>query len=220
MIKIARLILELDQKSKYQDAQKLRGFFADTFSNVDLFHNHNNQGLPIYRYPLIQYRFFNNRPTVIAFNEGIEIVKQFYDKFETIKIGNKEYPIMEKQIIFEEKELKLVDDYIQYKFITPWFALNQENYRIYQNLNTQKDKDKFLEKILISNIISLSKGLGYFVDKNIELQLFLHKVDTEIKIKNMQIIAFKGLFKSNMLIPDYVGLGKSVSKSFGVIQKV
>ena len=220
MIKIAKLILELDQKSKYQDAQKLRGFFADTFSHIDLFHNHTDQGLPIYRYPLIQYRFLNNRPLIIAFNEGIEIIKQFYNKFETLKIGSYEYPIMEKQLIFEEKELEIVDDCIQYKFLTPWFALNQENYKLYQTLKTQKDKDKHLEKILISNIISTCKGLGYFADKHIELQLFLQKFDAEIRIKDIQVIAFKGLFKTNILLPDYIGLGKSVSKGYGVILKI
>ncbi|MFH0702383.1 MAG: CRISPR-associated endonuclease Cas6 [bacterium] len=219
MIKIAKLILELDKKSKYQDAQKLRGFFANTFSNIDLFHNHTEKGDFIYRYPRIQYRFFNNRPMVIGFNEGVEIIKRHYDKFETIKIGSYEYPIMEKQLILEERELKTIDDYMQYKFITPWYALNQENYREYQILKTLKERDKLLEKILITNILRMCKELDYHVDKNIELQTFLNPVSFETVIKDVKIIAFTGFFKVNMQIPDCIGLGKSISKGFGTIIK-
>lgn len=217
MIKIAKLILELDKKSKYQEAQKLRGFFANTFSDVDLFHNHNQDGSFIYRYPRIQYRFLNNRPVILGFNEGVEIIKQYYDKFDSIKIGNLIYPIMEKQLIFEEKELKIIDDYIQYKFLTPWYALNQENYKTYQSLATFREKDKMLERILTTNLLRMCKELDYKVEKQIELQIFLTPVNSAIK--DLQIITFTGNFKTNLLIPDYIGLGKGVAKGFGSVVK-
>lgn len=218
IVKTAKLILELDQKSKYQDAQKLRGFFANTFSNIDLFHNHHETGETIYRYSRIQYRFINNRPTILAFNEGVEIIKQYYDKFNTIKIGSYEYPIMEKQIIFEEQELKTVDDYVYYKFFTPWFALNQENYEKYKYLTTLKEKDKLLESILTTNMLRMCKELGYQVDKTLELQIFFKQNSSSIK--DIKMITFTGDFKTNILMPDYIGLGKAISRGFGTIVKV
>ncbi|HSA05822.1 MAG TPA: CRISPR-associated endonuclease Cas6 [Candidatus Gastranaerophilales bacterium] len=215
MVKIAKLILELDKKAKYQEAQKLRGFFANTFSSVDLFHNHNEDGSQIYRYPRIQYRFSNNRPLVIGFNEGAESIIKHYDSFNSIKIGYTEYPIMEKRLILEDKEIKLVDDYIQYRFATPWYALNQENYAQYKALTSNREKDKMLEKILTTNILRMCKELGYTVEKQIEVQLFLKPVISEIK--DLKVTTFTGQFKTNIIIPEQVGLGKGVAKGFGVV---
>ena len=217
MIQTAKLILELDKKSKYQDAQKLRGFFANTFSNINLFHNHEECGKSIYRYSKIQYRFFNNRPTVLAFGDAVDLIKTHYDSFNSIMIGSYEYPIMEKQLIFEEQSLSISDDIYYYKFFTPWYPLNQENYKTYQTLNTLKEKEHLLERILITNILNMSKALGYFVEKNIEVQLFVKPVKSSVK--DINIITFKGNFKSNMILPNYIGLGKSVSRGFGTIVK-
>jgi hypothetical protein len=215
MIQTAKLILELDQKSKYQDAQKLRGFFANTFSKVDLFHNHKETGESIYRYSKIQYRFFNNRPTVLAFGDGVELIKNFYDHFNSIKIGSYEYPIMEKHLIFEEKELAVIDDIQYYRFYTPWFALNQDNYKVYKELTTLKDREALLERILKSNILNMCKALDYYVEKKIEVQLFVKPVKSTLK--DIKIITFVGDFKTNMILPNYIGLGKSVSRGFGTI---
>ena len=34
------------------------------------------------------------------------------------------------------------------------------------------------------------------------------------------MIAFSGRFTANVLLPDFIGLGKSVSRGFGAIQKI
>ncbi|MDD3175568.1 MAG: CRISPR-associated endonuclease Cas6 [Candidatus Nanoarchaeia archaeon] len=36
----------------------------------------------------------------------------------------------------------------------------------------------------------------------------------------MEILAFKGDFKINFILPDYIGLGKSVSRGYGNVRKV
>jgi hypothetical protein len=217
MIKTAQLIMELDQKSKYQDAQKLRGFFANTFTKIDLFHNHKVSGESIYRYPKIQYRFLNNRPTVFAFDDGVELIKTYYDNFDSIFIGSYKYPIMEKQLNFSEQELQVVDDLFYYQFISPWYALNQDNYESYKNLNTNKEREKLLEKVLIGNILSMCKGMNYHVNEQIEVQTFLRPLKSVVK--DIKVVSFTGNIKINMLLPEYIGLGKAVSRGFGTIIK-
>ena len=44
--------------------------------------------------------------------------------------------------------------------------------------------------------------------------------EKEVIIKGIKHIGFVGEFKVNFDIPDYLGLGKSVSKGFGTIKKV
>jgi hypothetical protein len=217
MIKTAKLVLELDQRSRYQDAQKLRGFFANTFSKIDLFHNHQVTGESIYRYPKVQYRFINNRPTVFAFDDGVELIKKYYDNFDSIVIGSYKYHIMEKELVFAERDLKVLENPVHYEFISPWYALNQDNYDQYKKLATSKARDQLLEKILIGNILSMCKGMNYHVNDKIEVQLYLKPVTSVVK--DIKVISFMGIVKINMLLPEYIGLGKSVSRGFGTIIK-
>jgi len=219
MIKTAYLTLELEEKAKTQKAQHLRGFFANTFSNIDLFHNHNEDGKSIYRYPLMQYRFLNNRPHITGIAEGSDKLIEKYDSFEDIKIGSNVYKIMEKQLSLKENKISQIDNYITYRFITPWFALNQDNHKKYLNIENSIEKENFLEDILTANLISLSKGLNYTVKDQIKIKTFLNQIQKPLRIKDQSIITFNGIFRVNMDLPEYFGIGKSVSKGFGTIIK-
>ena len=54
----------------------------------------------------------------------------------------------------------------KYKFITPWLALNQNNYKYYHNGSTC-EKRKLLENVMAANILSLCKSIGLFVSVDI-----------------------------------------------------
>jgi hypothetical protein len=75
-----------------------------------------------------------------------------------------------------------------------------------------------LEKILIGNILSFFKYSNYNVEKNIKVNIHFHEKETFFK--SIIILAFSGSFITNALIPDLVGLGKSVSRGFGTIKKI
>ena len=76
-----------------------------------------------------------------------------------------------------------------------------------------------LERILVGNIISMSKGLGYTVPRKIEANIFDLR-ETHTKLKGTPILGFKGTFSVNFEIPDYWGIGKSVSRGFGTVKRV
>ena len=40
------------------------------------------------------------------------------------------------------------------------------------------------------------------------------------RLKDVNVMAFVGRFQANFLIPDYLWLGKSVSRGFGVVMHV
>lgn len=40
------------------------------------------------------------------------------------------------------------------------------------------------------------------------------------RFKNNKIIAFERMFEINAILPNYIGLGKQVSRGFGTIQEV
>ena len=83
-------------------------------------------------------------------------------------------------------------------------------------LDSRERRDK-LRKIMIGNIISMSKGLKYTVDKEIKLDTKLRRVHSSFK--GREIIAFGGEFIVNFNVPDLLGIGKSVSRGFGTVKK-
>jgi len=75
----------------------LRGFFATKFNEYTLLHQHNIDKL-VYKYPLVQYKIIDGIPMVVGINEGANVLKEIYDKFDEITLGKTKYEILEKSI--------------------------------------------------------------------------------------------------------------------------
>ena len=180
-----------------------------------MLHNHDGNKF-IYRYPLVQYKVIDNIPTIIGINEAANIVAKIGLFEDELIIRDVSYDINKKEINKENIEFGCTDDYIEYEFVTPWIAINQNNRAEYQYGNEIK-KEEILKKILIGNIISMSKGLGYTVGK--KLICWINIEEKRVKLKGITHVGFVGKFKVNFKIPDYLGLGKSVSRGFGTIKK-
>jgi len=214
LLKTLTLKLESDKEISGK-SHLLRGFFATKFNEYVLLHQHHLDKF-IYSYPLVQYKILNNIPTVIGISEGVEVLKEVYDKYDSIKLGENEYRIYQREIIVREQEFGVSDKFHKYEFLTPWFALNQKNFPEYLELNRKDGKEK-LRKIMIGNIITMSKGFSYVVDKEIKLDAEL--TEFRSSFKGQRITAFNGEFIVNFNIPDLLGIGKSVSSGFGTIKK-
>lgn len=200
---------------KNRDAEKIRGYIGNRYIDNNLLHNHDDNKF-IYRYPLVQYKVIDNIPTIIGINEAANIVAKIGLFEDELIIRDVSYDINKKEINKENFEFGCTDDYIEYEFVTPWIAINQKNRAEYQYGNEIK-KEEILKKILIGNIISMSKGLGYTVSK--QLICWINVEEKRVKLKGITHVGFVGKFKVNFKIPDYLGLGKSVSRGFGTIKK-
>ncbi len=108
----------------------------------------------------------------------------------------------------------LFKEHFEYRFETLWMALNENNYRNYVKSN-QSEKEKLLKKVLTGNILSFYKGINYWTKQEILLKTRLEEHKTQFKDKTM--LAFRGSFVCNAILPDYIGLGKAVSRGFGTI---
>ena len=167
-LKILRLTLQ-SATPMHGNASKLRGFFATSFNEHALLHQHTADKL-IYKYPLIQYKMLQGKPLVLGINEGAEVLKEIYDKFDEIKIGESKYTIMERGVTLKSEEFGCSQEILSYRFATPWLALSQENYPKYLEASWEERKD-LLRRILMGNILSASKGLGYVATEQIRLEL-------------------------------------------------
>jgi len=209
-----------DIQLQTRDAHKLRGYFGNLFKeHSPLLHNHYNSGQLRYRYPLIQYKVIDKVPMLIGIEEGAELLPQLFLKIKELDIDGKTYPVNAKNIETQKETVGFSEDLHEYQFQTLWMALNQKNHQKYVQLKTKKEKDRMLNRLIVGNI------LGFY--SNIKLQLapeerLLAKVNIQeksTKFKGNEMLAFSGSFVVNALLPDNIGLGKSVSRGFGTVIK-
>ncbi|ODM24788.1 DNA repair protein [Clostridium sp. Bc-iso-3] len=215
-IKMLTVRLE-GNKVESRDVPKIRGYLAGRFPQYLELHNHLGGDKFNYGYPVIQYKSIGGVPNIIAINEASKILIDIFYDVKEIDMKDKVMSILEKGYVLKTKELGTAEGMIEYKFLTPWLALNQENYERFANSGLDEKTD-VLKKVLTGNILSMAKGLGYWVDKPIEVLIKLNPV--EVNYKDRKMIGFKGGFMTNFIIPDHLGLGKSVARGFGTVARV
>ncbi len=105
-----------------------------------------------------------------------------------------------------------------YDFVTPWLALNQENYHAFYRARSADERHDLLRRTLAGNLLSMSKSLGYQVPDRIRSEVDVRPLKQ--RLKNVNVMAFAGMFHVNFQIPDYLGIGKSVSRGFGTVRQI
>lgn len=200
-----------------RDIPKIRGYLANKFPQYLELHNHLDNDKFKYGYPVIQYKSIGGVPNIIAINDASKILIDIFYDVKEIDMKDKVMSILEKGYVLKTKELGVEDGLVEYEFLTPWMALNQENYEKYSNVG-EDERAGILKKVLVGNVLSMAKGLDCWVDKPIEAMIKLRPV--EVKYKDRKMVGFKGRFMTNFAIPDYLGLGKSVARGFGTVVRV
>ncbi|QTY26837.1 CRISPR-associated endonuclease Cas6 [Flavobacterium sp. CS20] len=203
-----------------RDAHKLRGYFGLLFKeHSPLLSNHYEDGSLRYRYPLVQYKVIDKTPILVGINEGGELLTQLFLKINQLDIDGKNYVIHSKNISNQAYEVGFTKDLNEYKFKTLWLALNQNNHQKYIAFKTETEKEDMLKRIVIGHVLSLFRNIGVELKPNERLMTKLDVKQKQTKFKDKSMLAFTGSFILNALLPDDIGLGKSVSRGFGTIQK-
>ncbi len=201
-----------------RDAHKLRGYFGTLFQeHSPLLHNHLESGEAAYRYPLVQYKVLDAVPTLVGLNEGADLLIGLFLDMKELEIGHETYPVFQKNIESRRVSIGLSDDLHSYRFQTLWMALNQQNYTTWL-AEDDVQKAKHLKAILVGNLLSFFKGMLYRAEGTIMANLKITN-QRETQFKNNAMLAFEGKFVTNTLLPDTIGLGKSVARGFGTIIK-
>lgn len=212
------LILRFKNLIHHNELVHFRGAIINALKekNHVLFHNHDGESFR-YSYPLIQYKRINQRAALVCINEGTEVVGLLLSKgdFEC-KLGNKEVALEIDGVKANQFIIQTWDSLFYYN-LRKWLALNQVNYLEYCKLDSLSDKCLFLEKILIGNILSMGKGLNIDFDKEIICKITNINDSVTMSYKNVKMMTFDVEFKSNVSLPDYIGIGKGSSLGFGMV---
>lgn len=196
------------------EGRQLRGFFAAGQEEGSLLHNHEDQGRGLYRYPLVQYKVIGGVPVVLAIGDGILALQPVILSHESLTLGGRTWPRGTLRLELEDCLLGDTEEPRRYRFASPWFGLNQANFRRYRSAGPEERK-RLLERVLVGNLLSLSKGLGVTVERRLAVTCALR--ETELRFKGEKVLGFWGEFSVNFLLPELLGLGKSVSRGLGAV---
>ncbi len=79
-----------------------------------------------------------------------------------------------------------------------------------------EQKAKHLKSILTGNLLSFFKAMDYRADGTVMVNLKITNL-RETQFKNNTMLAFEADFVTNTMLPNAIGLGKSVARGFGTI---
>jgi hypothetical protein len=206
----------LDSRAKAKD---LRGSVASFYPDNTLFHQHTADQQLVYSYPLIQYKIIEGEGIVMGIGPGAAALVQVNLLDRALMVGREKYTVEAQEIYIGKVNLGVSDKPLYYDFVSPWLGLNTKNYHEYERMGDSEKKNTLLERILVGNLISMSKGMGYDVSERIGASILKTK-EIRISLKDTTMIGFLGSFSVNFLIPDYFGIGKSVSRGFGTVRKM
>ena len=165
-ISLSKCRLRLARPLRTGEAAAIRGFFGRKFEDEVFMHNHNPDGSVIYQYPRVQFKVLEQTATLIGINEGSELLQRLWLDIDHTRLGDEQLEVLESQFETRNEPLDVTAEPIEYRFVTPWLALNQENFHEYTSTrNAHRRKDE-LSRILVGNCLGLAKSLGIrFTDR-------------------------------------------------------
>lgn len=213
------LIVRFNNPISYQEIPLFRGAVINAVGNEcsQLFHNHNGDGFN-YRYPMIQYKRIHGKAAIVCVGQGTEEIGAFFSSNNfRLKIGNQREEEFEIESVRPYRTMVQVWDDAFHYYLRDWLPLNRDNYQRYQSTDSIVDRTRVLEQVLIGNILSACKGLGITIEREISCKMVSVDSPRKVYYKAQPMMSFSCEFKSNVTLPDYIGLGKGASMGHGIV---
>ena len=174
--------------------------------------------LPLpYFYPRVQYKIIRGGPIIAAVNEGCELLWELYDRLDELSDMQTAWKITEKRIIEKKAPLGVSREFIKYRFLTPWLGLPENSFKKFLILETE-DRERMLFKSLESHIKSIADSFA--CDINGDLRIRMNIKPNYIFQRDIHVAGLFGSFVANFEIPNFLGIGKSVSRGYGTVKQV
>ena len=199
------------KKTPYQ----VKGVFMNQFADDPIIPLLNGQYRKEFLYPRVQVKILNEQIYLVGINEGVDSLLALIEKFNTLDFGNITFQVNDVNIDEKSDILSPSNQPVKYRFISPWVALNPATKKRYKDLNNS-GRIKYLSQLLTHNILFLGKEMGIAIDTKVYTWLTLSSLSPKpVGEKNWG--SFTGGFKTNFILPNYIGLGNGITRGFGTI---
>ena len=188
------------------------------------FHNHNNdenaQNAYHYRYPLIQYKRKRGKPMLVFLDDCIEEAHKLFSQTDwTLELNGQSYATKIDQLKVHQFNVRVWDKMFKYS-IRNWLPITQRNHKEFAAITRLSDRIAYLERKLANHIVAFSKGIDCQFEGRFDVHILNIQRESIVQLKRNKLVAFSLDFETNFFIPNDVGLGKSVSRGFGVVRSI
>lgn len=209
---IARIITDKPvRKTPYQ----VKGVFMRQYSDLEIVPMMDGTYRNRFLYPRVQIKILNEQIYMVGINEGVDPIIELTERLDILDFGNITFQVFDTEVDTKDDQFKPVGRLIRYRLLTPWVALNQMTGSRYRILNNM-ERIGFLNRLLGQNIVFLAREMG------IELQ---EKIFTKVNLTSLfpkpvderNWGAFSGEFRTNFLLPNYLGIGNGITRGYGAV---
>ena len=214
------ICIEFKNEIKHWEIPLFRGAVLSVIGdNADiLFHNHETDGFR-YAYPLIQYKRIHGKAALMAIGEGTDAIGDFFSKeIIDIRLGERDLRLDVENVKANQIRVQLWNADFEYS-LRKWLPLNQENFEIFSQTEGVVARCAMLERTLIGNMLSFLKGCGIHIEDELHCTITQLSEPFNIKYKGVNMKGFDVEFKTNLSMPDFIGLGKGVSLGNGMVTR-
>ena len=169
-----------------------------------------------FAYPRVQVKILDEQIYIIGINEGVQPVLSIPDKIKELNFGNITFIINDFEIKNLKEQFTPSGNILKYSFLTPWAALNHMTGNKYRS-TPYKKKASLLNKLLGNNLIFLAKEMGVSMEDGVYVKVKIPNLHPK-SIDDNKWKAFKGEFKTNIILPNYIGLGNGITRGYGTIK--
>lgn len=187
----------------------------------DHFHNHQAPQRYHYRYPLVQYKVADRQATLFGYGAaGTAALRQLAEepRFQTHCrewLGAGSYALA-----VHHEPLHLHSTLTRTYTLRQYIALNEANLRAWQTQPGLAARTALLERCLVGHLLKFASAIRWQLPPR---ALRVEVLDFSIRpVRGFDnpFLGFHVRFRSNLDLPNRVGLGKAVSHGFGVVERI
>ncbi len=175
-------------------------------------------GKILHRYPALQCKQVKGELVLIGICQGAGFLWQITNGTPELEAGDIPCTITSRDPEIRNEVFGIDGAMHEYEFQTPWLALNQQYAKKFYDLSGKPARDAFMQDLLTRHLTTLAKSLDYPLSGPVTCSA--HVKFKRERIDRENVIVFMGKFQTNLRIPDYLGIGQSVSLGYGTVREI
>jgi hypothetical protein len=216
ILRMYTLSLEPEHPPRFS-ADDLRTFLNKKMAEYSALHRNDAAGF-IHRYPVLQCKQVKGDLMVTGISQGADCLCQLTRDQTLLGAGESTCRITACDPAIRSEPFGVTDTPRSYEFLTPWLALNQQYAKKFYDLKGKPERDAFMQQLLTTQLNTLAKSLDYELTVPVSCQAKVRFRRDRIGRENVMV--FLGKFRTHLRIPDYLGIGLSVSQGYGTIKRI
>lgn len=213
---VTRVSLRWDKalpRSAEEMTKRLRSGVCRAFGADDRFHQHDAQGKPIYRYPLIQYRLHKGLSWIYGWKEAAPALPSLPWLDVRFEMAGDFIKPVDVFVQCETARFGCTDRLVRYRTGSPILLFNQENYKGFRE-SSLTDQTIEIDRLLVAQILTALRGMDIKFPERLYAGFQISQ-SRSCRYKNKKLLGITGEFLTNALLPAGFAIGHAVSHGFG-----